>query len=161
MEAMIVVWAVLTIVFFVAEGAIGGLASIWFAAGALIALAAAYLETPIWQQIAIFAVVSGGLFFLTRPLARKYARKNIRTHDADKVIGTTVKVTERINNVEGTGEVSVGKRMWIASGVSDDIIEPGSFAVVQSIDGVRLIVSSLRETKIAKEKDELISEPSK
>ncbi len=54
MDTMIVVWAVLIVVFFVVEGATAGLASIWFAAGALVALAAAFLDAPIWLQIAIF-----------------------------------------------------------------------------------------------------------
>ena len=149
METMIVVWAVLIVVFFVVEGATAALASIWFAAGALVALATAFLDAPIWLQVVIFIVVSVASLFITRPLARKYVTKKVQPTNADKVIGATVTVTERIDNIERTGEVSVGPRIWIARSESGSPIEPGTFVVVKAIEGAKLIVNPLPRTDMA------------
>ena len=149
METMIVVWAVLIVVFFVVEGATAGLASIWFAAGALVALAAAFLDAPIWLQIAIFIAVSVATLFFTRPLAKKYVSKKIEPTNADKVIGTTVTVSERIDNIERTGEVSVGPRIWIARSESGSPIEAGALVEVKAIEGAKLIVNPLPKTEMA------------
>ena len=149
MDTMIVVWAVLIVVFFVVEGATAGLASIWFAAGALFALAAAFLDAPIWLQVVIFIIVSLACLFFTRPLARKYVNRRIQPTNADKVIGTTVTVTERIDNIDRTGEVSVGERIWIARSESGAPIEPGTLVVVKAIEGAKLIVNPLPSTEMA------------
>ncbi len=149
MDTMIVVWAVLIVVFLVVEGATAGLAAIWFAAGALVALASAFLDAPVWLQVVLFIIVSVVSLLVTRPLARKYVNTKIQPTNADKVIGTTVTVTERIDNVEGTGEVSVGTRIWTARSDSGDVIEKGTRAVVKSIEGVKLIVYPQPETQMA------------
>ncbi|MBP8640703.1 MAG: NfeD family protein [Oscillospiraceae bacterium] len=146
---MIVVWAVLIVVFFVVEGATAGLASIWFAAGAIFALAAAFLDAPIWLQVVIFIVVSVACLFFTRPLARKYVNRKIQPTNADKVIGSTVTVTERIDNIERTGEVSVGTRIWIARSESGSPIETGALVIVKAIEGAKLIVNPLPITEMA------------
>ncbi len=149
MDTMIVVWAVLIVVFFVVEGATAGLASIWFAAGAIFALAAAFLDAPIWLQVVIFIVVSVACLFFTRPLARKYVNRKIQPTNADKVIGSTVTVTERIDNIERTGEVSVGTRIWIARSESGSPIETGALVIVKAIEGAKLIVNPLPITEMA------------
>lgn len=149
MDTMIVVWTVLIVVFFVVEGATAALASIWFAAGALVALAAAFLDAPIWLQVAIFIVISVVSLLITRPLARKYVTQKAQPTNADKVIGTTVTVSERIDNIERTGEVSVGARIWIARSESGNPIEQGTLVKVKAIEGVKLIVNPLPQNDMA------------
>lgn len=149
MDTMIIVWAVLVVVFLVAEGATPGLVSIWFAAGALVALGSAFLSFPIWSQAIIFVVVSVASLLLTRPLAHKYVNRKTQPTNADKVIGATATVSERIDNIEATGAVLVGGRTWTARSSTGDIIEKGSLTKIKSIEGVKLIVEPLRETDMA------------
>ena len=149
MDTMIIVWAVLIVVFLVAEGATPGLVSIWFAAGALVALGSAFLSFPIWSQAIIFVVVSVASLLLTRPLAHKYVNRKTQPTNADKVIGATATVTERIDNIEAKGAVLVGGRSWTARSSTGDIIEKGSLTKIKSIEGVKLIVEQLRETEMA------------
>lgn len=149
MDTMIIVWAVLIVVFFVAEGATAGLVSIWFAAGAIVALASAFLDATIWLQIVLFIVISVVSLLVTRPLSRKYVSKKIQPTNADRVIGVTATVTERINNFEGTGAVSVGGRIWTARSTTSDVIENGTLTVVRSIEGVKLIVYPLPVVQMA------------
>ena len=147
---MTVVWAVLVVVFLVVEGATAGLTAIWFAAGALVALAGALLGAKSWLQVLLFIVVSIATLFATRPLARKYVNRQVQPTNADKVIGFTATVTERIDNLAGTGTVSVGGRLWTAISTTGDTIEKGTLTVIRRIEGVKLIVELLPQTLTAK-----------
>ena len=149
MDTMVIVWAVLVVIFLVAEGATPGLVSIWFAAGALVALGCAFLSFPIWSQALIFVVVSVASLLLTRPLARKFVNKKTQATNADKVIGATATVIERIDNIGATGVVIVGGRTWTARSSTGDIIEKGALAKIKSIEGVKLIVSELPQVETA------------
>ena len=140
MDTMTVVWVVLIVVFLVVEGATAGLTSIWFAAGALAALAAVLLDASVWLQIAVFLVVSVAALIATRPLARKYVNRKTEPTNADKVIGGNATVTVRIDNFAGTGAVTVGGRVWTARSVTNDPLEAGTLIVVRRIEGVKLIV---------------------
>ncbi len=137
---MTVAWAVLIVVFLIIEGATAGLTSIWFAAGALTALAVTFLGGPVWLQIVLFIAVSVVTLILTRPLAKKFVNKKIQPTNADKVIGGTATVTERIDNVAGIGAVSVGGRIWTARSATGEIIEEGTLTEIKSIEGVKLLV---------------------
>ena len=53
-----VIWLVLLVVFAVVEAVTVGLASIWFAAGALAALLSTFFTDNIWIQIFLFVLVS-------------------------------------------------------------------------------------------------------
>lgn len=141
MDTMTILWGALIVVFLVIEGVTAGLASIWFAAGALAALIAQLLDGALWLQIVLFVVVSALSLALTRPLAKKYVNARVQPTNADMVIGKEAVVTHRIDNVAGTGSASVQGREWTARTEDGSILEAGSLAVVKSIEGVKLIVA--------------------
>ena len=71
----IYVWLAVFVLSLIVEAATAGLASIWFAGGALVAMLLTFLGVaPVWQVVA-FVVISLLLLALTRPLARKYINK--------------------------------------------------------------------------------------
>lgn len=90
MDTIEIIWAGLIVVFLIVEGVTAGLASIWFAAGAVAGLVLALLNVPLGWQITAFIVVSVITLILTRPLAKKYVNKNVRPTNADRVIGRRV-----------------------------------------------------------------------
>jgi len=139
-QQMIYTWAALIVVFLIVEGITAGLASIWFALGSIAALISVFLGAPVWLQITIFIVVSTVSLIFTRPLARKYVNKRTQPTNADRVIGKTATVTERIDNLAGKGYVSVDGRLWPARSKSGEPLEPGTVAVVRAIEGIKLIV---------------------
>jgi len=149
MDTMTVVWAVLIVIFLVVEGATAGLTSIWFAAGALAALAVAFLDAPVWLQIMLFVVVSIATLLLTRPFAKQFVSKKIQPANADKIIGTIATVTERIDNILGAGTVSVGGRIWMARSETGDIVKEGTLALVTAIQGAKVIVAPLTSAQTA------------
>lgn len=140
-QGMTALWVVLMIGFLVVEGLAPGLVSIWFALGALAALIAALLGAQVWLQAVWFVVISVLALVVTRPLAKKYVNSRTQATNADMLIGQECIVTETIDKLHGTGAVSVAGKVWTAR--ADDpeaIIEKGSVAVIERIEGVKLIV---------------------
>ena len=136
----VIFWAVAVIAFVILELATVGLASIWFALGALCALIAALLGAPVWLQIVWFVIVSVATLLLTRPLAKKYINSKTMATNADRVIGGKAVVKERIDELAGTGAVLADGKMWTARTADGSVAEPGDIVTVLEIRGVRLIV---------------------
>ena len=140
-QGMTAVWVVLVIGFLIVEGAAPGLVSIWFALGALAALISSLLGAQVWLQAVWFVVVSVLALVVTRPLAKKYVNSRIQATNADMLIGQECIVTETIDKLRGTGAVSVAGKVWTARADGPEtIIEKDAVAVVERIEGVKLIV---------------------
>lgn len=142
---MVAVWAIAAVVFLIIEAIVAGLASIWFALGALAALISALFNAPLWLQIFWFVVISGITLWLTRPLARKYLNAKTQATNADRVIGTEGSVKEAIDNIAGTGAVFCSGKLWTARSVTGEVIDVDTMVVIRRIDGVKLMVEP-RET---------------
>ena len=141
---MTVVWLIAMIVLLAVEAVVPGLISIWFALGALAALVSALLHAPLWLQIVWFLVVSVAALALTRPLAKKYINSRTQPTNADMLIGKECIVRESIDNVRGTGSVSVGGKVWTARTENEGgRLQEGDLAVVVRIEGVKLIVKPM------------------
>ena len=139
----VIFWAVATVAFIILELATVGLASIWFALGALCALIAALLGAPVWLQVVWFVIVSVATLLLTRPLAKKYINSRATATNADRVIGHKAVVKERIDELAGTGAVLADGKMWSARMLDGGSAEIGDIVVVREIQGVKLIVEPM------------------
>ena len=138
----IITWLILLIVFIAVELFTVGLTSIWFAAGALVALIIAACGGGFVFQLMAFLAVAFGALFATRPWAKKYINSRTQATNADSVIGTEVKVTERVSNIDQTGTVVAKGQEWTARAENDTMIfEQGELAKVVRIDGVKLILT--------------------
>ena len=142
-----VIWLVLLILFAVAEGISVGLVSIWFAAGALVALLSTFFTANIWIQIALFLLVSLITMVIVRPLARKYVFPTVVPTNADRVIGHEAVVTEDIDNLSGKGVALVYGVAWTARSETGDPIPKGTIVLVKRIDGVKLFVAPVQNRK--------------
>lgn len=140
--SMTMFWLIAFVVLLVVEGIIPGLVSIWFAAGALLALLLSLVVDAVWAQILVFLVASLLLLMLTRPLAKKYVNSRITPTNADRIVGSDCVVVEEIDNLRGTGAVSADGKVWTARMDRVDGKAPkDSIVKVVRIEGVRLIVS--------------------
>ena len=139
--SMTAVWLVAMIVLLIIEGIVPGLVSIWFAIGAFAAMISAILGAPLWLQVLWFFAVSILTLCLTRPFAKKYVNSRATPTNADMLIGKECVGTEEIDNVLGTGAVTVGGKVWTArTEEPDGKAETGKVMTVVRIDGVKLIV---------------------
>ncbi len=140
MKSLIIMWAVALVLLLIVEGATAQLVTIWFAAGALVALIAAALKAPLWLQIALFVVVSAITLVATRPIVRKITNRKAENLNAERIVGRQAIVTERIDNLEGTGAVKVDGLIWTARSADDSVLEQGSRVTIEKIEGVKAIV---------------------
>lgn len=140
-----IVWLVLLILFAAAEAATVGLTSVWFAIGSLGALICALLGGSIWLQIGIFIVLSVVCLVALRPLAKKYLNNRVEPTNADRVIGQEAQVTQAIDNIQGTGAVTIGGVTWTARSEHDTPIPAGAMVRVLRIEGVKVMVETIKE----------------
>ena len=135
------VWLGLMILFLIAEGATVSLVSLWFAAGAVVAMFAALLGAGIWLQTGLFLVVSGALLLMLRPIVRRYLVPKITATNVDSLVGSTGLVTEAIDNVTASGQVKLGAMEWTARSTTGENIPQGSLIRVDRIEGVKVYVT--------------------
>jgi membrane protein implicated in regulation of membrane protease activity len=138
---MLIFWLVVFILSIAVEAATLGLASIWFAGGALTAMIAAAFHAPLAVQILLFFAVSLLLLYFTRPIAVKYFNKGRVRTNAESIVGRQAIVTAQINNLQGVGQATVGGQEWSArSKDPNQVLEVGTVVKIVAIDGVKLIV---------------------
>jgi len=140
MEVDIIVWIVVLAAAVVIEIISLGLTSIWFAGGALSALIVAILGGPLWLQIICFVIISVLLLLFTRPIAVKYFNKDREKTNVDSIVGKQGIVQTEINNLKGTGVVSIAGMEWSAKSSDDTVILPqGTVVEVVEVSGVKVI----------------------
>ena len=141
-----VLWLVALVLFIVIEIATMGLTTIWFAGGALAAVIAAALGAPLFIQIVLFLAVSFVLVYFTRPVAIKYFNKDRVKTNAESLVGRQAIVISEIDNLLGTGQVTVSGMEWTARSAEEDIkVQPGAVVDIIAINGVKLIVREREE----------------
>lgn len=141
MNMAAIVWLVLMVVFLEAEASTVSMVSLWFAAGALIALLTALAGGPAWLQTLLFLAVSAGLLLALRPLVKKYLSPKLTATNVDSVVGSTGLVTAAIDNVSAVGQVKLGAMEWTARSTSGQPIPAGTLVKVDRIEGVKAFVS--------------------
>lgn len=134
------VWLIITVILIAVEIVTLGVTSIWFAGGALIAGLISLTGVHWLVQILVFAVVSTILFVFTRPIATKHFMKNIEKTNVDSLIGKEGVVKQDIDNIEAKGVVKLNGMDWTARSVDGTKIPAGDKVLVDSIDGVKLMV---------------------
>lgn len=144
-----ITWLVLLLFFLFTEASSVNLVSVWFAAGALVALLTSLLGVDIWIQVVLFFAVSGTLLALLRPFARKYLKPRITRTNVDSVIGSMGTVTNAIDNVTAQGQVKLGAMEWTARSTSGEPIPVGTLIRADRIEGVKVFVSPVHEKTVA------------
>ena len=136
-----VIWLIVTVVMSVIEIITMGLVSIWFAAGAVVALMLALIGTPLWLQVTAFLVVSVAVLILVRPIAAAHFNNRLKKTNIDAIIGRKLIAKTDIDNLHGTGKVDMDGSTWIAvSSMDNIIIRAGETVKVVKVQGAKLIV---------------------
>ena len=137
---MEIIWLAMLIVFAITEGVTVALVSIWFMGGALAALIAALCGAELWVQVVLFFTVSILLLLCLRPLSKRLIKQKKVATNADSNIGKEAVVTERIDNLQGSGAVRISGVEWSARSADGSEIEKGAVVRVLRIEGVKVCV---------------------
>ena len=138
-------WLVALVVLAVLEGVTVTLVSLWFSLGALAALTTSFFVDNIWIQFAVFLVVSLVTLLVIRPLAQRYVTPKQVATNADRAVGAEGVVTQAIDNRAAKGQVTVSGAVWTARSESEEPIPEGTPVRVLRIEGVKLIVTSVKQ----------------
>ena len=136
------IWFCLMLGFLIVEAVCAiHLVSMWFAAGALVAMLISFLGAPLWLQILLFLVVSSALVVLLWPFIKKYLNPQLKKTNLDAIIGSIGIVTADIDNIQAVGQVKLGAMEWTARSTSGNAIPKGTKVKVDRIEGVKAFVS--------------------
>ena len=140
MDNLVIIWLVLMIIFLVAEAATVTITSLWFAAGALVALIAGALGAKFWLQGVLFVAVSAGMLMALRPVIKKHFTPKLVRTNVDAIIGTQGYITADVDNIAATGTVKLGAMEWTARSADGKPIPKGTLVKVDRIEGVKAFV---------------------
>ncbi|MCI9049551.1 MAG: NfeD family protein [Coprobacillus sp.] len=135
-------WTIILVISIIVEAITVDLVSIWFGAGAIVALIAEAFGFNQIIQVTLFTIVSIACILITRPLSKKYLRGNTIKTNYDRIIGKHCLVTETIT-ADNKGEVKVMGTLWMATSLNNETIEVGQYAEVVSIEGAHVIVKEI------------------
>ena len=136
-----VLWLIIFVLLVLFEVMTLGLATIWFAIGALVAFFVAVAGGYIYLQLILFVLVSGVLLVTTRPIFVKMVQnKKIKTN-AESLVGKTAVVTVPVDNLGCSGAVMINGVEWTARSVDNSIkFDKDEIVKIKEIDGVKLII---------------------
>jgi len=127
------------------------LVSIWFAAGALIALILSLFSfipevtIPWWVQLIVFVVVSTMTLLLVRPLSKRYFKRNTVNSNVDSLVGKRGLLEQEIKPFN-PGLCKINDVLWTAVGVEGkETIAKESVVEVVAIQGNKLLVKKVEE----------------
>ncbi len=110
------------------------------AVGAFIAFICAIVGLSMEVQIVVFILSTILMIAFIRPLVTKLFKTKDIQMNSKSVIGKNAVVLKAIDNIHKTGQVKVAGEVWSAVSDTNETIEIDSMVIVQSIDGVKLVV---------------------
>lgn len=146
---MWVIWLAIFVLSLIIEAIGTDLVSIWFAAGALVALILSLIpDVSWWIELVVFVVVSVAALCCFRPLVHKYMRRNLTNSNIDEIVHKKGVVTEKMDLLHH-GEVKIGDVTWTAIASEETAaIAVGDVVEVLAVSGNKLIVKKVDGTTL-------------
>lgn len=145
---MWIVWLALFVISLALEAIGTDLVSIWFAAGALVALIVSFIPgVSWWIELIIFMAISIASLLCFRPLVHKYLRRDIMNSNIDEMKGKKGLLVEKIDLLH-QGVCKINDVRWTAIAQDDKTkIPAGSTVEVLAVSGNKLIVKKVEDTE--------------
>ena len=140
MEPNVIIWLIGIIVFVVLEAVTYQIVSIWFALGAVGGLVASLAGANFTVQMIIFIALSVIFLICLRPVSRKLLKSKQEKTNVDSMLGKEVLITKEVDNLSGSGQGKVNGVVWTVKSADDSLIPENDIAVVEKVEGVKLIV---------------------
>jgi len=139
-----VIWISVAVILGIVEALTLGLATIWFALGAVVAWFFAMLGFGFMIQLSVFLLTSIVLVYYTRPFAKEVLKIGHTRTNADRLIGEVGVVIKRIDPVNSTGQIKILGEIWSARTDDKKAIEKDEKVRVKVIKGVKVIVEKIK-----------------
>lgn len=138
-------WLIAAGVFFIAEIITVGFMIFWLGIAALVVCLISLFIQNVFIQMSIFVILSTLLLLVTRPFIEKFVIKKDEKviTNAFSIIGKEAKVIKAMDPVTKLGQIKVGSETWTAKTNNDILLQEGEVVRVDSIDGVKAIISKI------------------
>ncbi len=140
MELLPWVWAILALLFLVAEIFTAGFFLICFGVGAAVATGLGFLGIGFVGQLSGFVLGSALAIVAVRPFAHRVTEQTSNYVGIDRVLNQRAVVITAIDPDTATGRVRVGREEWLADSADGQPISLGTSVTVLRVDGTRLLV---------------------
>ncbi|MCI1244914.1 MAG: NfeD family protein [Bacilli bacterium] len=143
---MWVVWLSVFVLALVIEAIGTDLVSIWFAAGALVALILSLIpDVAWWIELVVFLVISIATLLCFRPMVQRFTRGRIVSSNVDELKGQKGRLLARIDPLH-RGAVMLGDLRWTAiAGDEKASIPAGAMIEILAVSGNKLVVKEVAE----------------
>lgn len=138
-------WIIIAGIFFIAEIFTTGFLVFWFGVGGIAAMITSFFVPDLVIQTVIFLIVSVILIFATKPLVNRFLKTDSVNTNAFSIIGKHGVVIKEFDSINGIGQVKIGREIWSAEELHDNVLKEGTEVVVVKIDGVKAIVSAIKD----------------
>ena len=139
-----IIWLIIVILLALIEIMSVNLTTIWFVISGICAIGVSFITNNYVIQFAVFVILGVILLITTKPILVKHFGKRHPETNADRVIGMTGVVTQKITKNK-SGEVKVDGKVWTA--FADHQIKVNTEVKVIEISGVKLKVEKYKEEK--------------
>lgn len=140
MEPNVVIWLIGIIAFIILEAVTYQIVSIWFALGAVGGLIASLAGANFTVQMTVFIAVSVVFLICLRPASRKLLKHKEEKTNVDGLLGKEILITREVDNLRGGGQGKISGMVWSVKSSDDSRIPENEIAVVEKVEGVKLIV---------------------
>ena len=153
-QYMPIVWIGFAIFMLLCEGFTTQLVSIWFVLGSVCAAITTIFTSDITIQSAVFLVVSLVSLIVTRPLVKRFKKRNKTTGtNADRHIGKVGFMLTDLTDIDKTAQAKVGAETWTVKSDKAPLLKgtkviKGTKVKVLAIEGVKLIVEPVTELEV-------------
>lgn len=141
MDSLGHLWALVAVLLIIIEILTAGFLLGGFGVAALVTAIVAYIGFSIEVQFIVFIASSLVVFFMLRPLAKKYLspKEKVETN-VNRLIGQKAIVIETIDNFHQTGRVKIDGDDWRARTESQEVVPVGREVIIKVVDSATLIV---------------------
>lgn len=143
MNMLTIICIAVAIFFAVLESITVQLVGIWFCISAIVSAFVAHFTDSYTTTIVVFVIVSAIMLIFTRPIIKKKIIYNPEPTNADRIIGKTALVIQRIDSSVNSGQIKVDGQVWSAR--SSEVIDEGETVRIKKIEGVKAIVQRIKE----------------
>jgi len=141
----VIIWFLVAVLAVFVETSTAQMVSIWFAISAVVTCIISAFGAPFWLQLTVFGLCSLGLFFASRPFARKInSKKTSIEGTAEGLVNEIVTVVKEFSG-DDIGSVKARYDVYSAMCLDNSSFEKGEKVKVVSIEGNKLIVSKFEK----------------
>lgn len=148
------IWLAVIVVALVVEFITLDLVSVWIAVGGFVGMILALCKASVEAQIIVAVVISLACIIGLRKITLKFLNRNQGKTNLDLAIGTKVKLLSAITK-DSDGSAKYNGIVWTVKCEADVEIAEGEYALIERIEGNKLIVKKLENLETAKENEQL------